>query len=99
MVDFGKISYWIGRAGVQANKVIVPANFMMLIYLTTKENPIWFVLLPFAAVGFTLFLWFDHKKVIAGELSYWFNRTPEFVEMKEDIEEIKGLMRLNHCKE
>ena len=88
-IDFGKVSYWVGRAGVQANKVIVPANFLMLIYLTTKENPIWFVVLPFAAVGFALFLYFDHKKVIEGELSYWFRRTPEFREMHNDLKEIK----------
>lgn len=84
-MDFGKISYWIGRAGVQANKVIVPANFLMLIYLTTQEEPLWLLALPIAALGFLLFLWFDHKKVIEGELSYWFQRTPEFREMLERL--------------
>lgn len=92
-IDLGAISYWIGRGGVQANKVIVPANFLMLIYLTTQENPMWLLLLPFAGLGFLLFLWFDHKKVIEGELSYWFNRTKEFRKMASDLEEIKSSLR------
>ena len=89
MVDIGKISYWVGRAGVQANKIIVPANFAMLVYLTTQENPLWVMLIPLGIVGFAVFLYFDHTKVIEGELSYWFRRTPEFREMQSDIKEIK----------
>lgn len=86
MVDLGKISYWIGRAGVQGNKIIVPSNFLMLIYLTTQAEPIWLLILPFAAIAFILFLYFDHKKVMEEELSYWFRRTPEFREMHENLQ-------------
>lgn len=92
-MNLGKISYWIGRAGVQANKIIVPANFLMLIYLTTRENPLWLLLLPFGVAGFALFMYFDHKKVIEGELGYWFDRNPRFQAMQNDLEEIKLALR------
>ena len=87
--NLGKISYWVGRTGVQANKFIVPSNFLMLVYLTTKENPMWLWVLPVAAVVGLLFVWFDHKRVIEGELTYWFDRNPRFRKMQEDLEEIK----------
>ena len=86
---FGKISWWIARTGVQANKIIVPANFAMLVYLTTKENPIWLTLIPFVLIGGMMFMWFDRKKVVGEELAVWFDLNPRFKIMQKDIEEIK----------
>jgi len=87
-LNFGKVSYWIGRAGVQANKVIVPMNFLMLVYLTVQEQAWVLVLLPFVFCVGMLGLWFDNKKVIESELEYWFSRTPGFRRMEEKLDKL-----------
>ena len=88
-MNLGKISYWIARTGVQANKIIVPANFFMLIYLTTKENPMWVYLIPVALVCGFLFMLLDRKKIVGEELAHWFTLNPKFRKLEKDIEEIK----------
>ena len=89
-MNFGKYSYWIGRMGVQANKILVPGNTLMLVYLTAQQQPWVILVIPIGVVALLLFMFFDHKKVIEGELSYWFMRIPEFREMRRDIADIKA---------
>jgi len=61
----------------------------MLVYLTTKENPIWLFLLPFGFVIGLVFMYFDRKKIVGEELAHWFELNPKFRKMQKDIEEIK----------
>lgn len=89
MINLGKISYWIGRTGVQANKLIVPSNFFMLVYLTTKDNPVWIYIIPVAIVGGIIFMLIDRKKIVGEELAHWFDLNPRFTKMEKDIEVIK----------
>ena len=89
-MNLGKLSYWIGRTGVQANKIIVPANFFMLVYLTTKENPMWMYLIPAALIGGIIFMLIDRKNIVGNELAHWFDLNPRFKQMQKDIEEIKN---------
>jgi hypothetical protein len=89
-VNFGKYSYWIGRMGVQANKILVPGNTLMLLWLTAEKEPLILFAIPLGVIAMAVFVFFDHKKVIEGELSYWFMRTPEFRELRDDVKAIKA---------
>jgi len=89
-VNLGKYSYWVGRMGVQANKILVPGNTLLLLWLTAEKEPLILLAIPLGVIAMALFVLFDHKNVIEGELSYWFMRTPEFREMRDDVKAIKA---------
>ena len=92
-LTLGKISYWIGRTGVQANKIIVPANFVMLVYLTTQNNQMWIYAIPIAVCGGIAFMLLDRTKIVGNELAHWFDLNPRFIKIQKDIEEIKSQLK------
>lgn len=71
------------------NRFVQPANFLMLIYLTSQEQPLAWLLLPAGLTFIVLWIWFDHNKVLESELDYQFKRNPMMRDMAADIKEIK----------
>ena len=88
-MNLGKLNYWFGRVLTAGNRVVQPMNFLMLIYLTSKEQPLAWLLVPAGFIFAGFWYAFDTRKVIHGELAEWFDRNPRFVEMQSDIKEIK----------
>ena len=78
---------------MQGNKIIVPMNYLMLLYLAAETQPLFWLALPLGAAGLAALIWFDNKSVMEEELAYWTDRNPRFRKMIEDIEEIKVMMR------
>ena len=80
-LDLGVISYWYGRLGVQANKIMIGTIYLITIYEMIQVNTLAVFLLPLGLAGLAVLGFIDNNKAIEGELAYWFKRNPEFRKM------------------
>ena len=92
-MNLGKISYWYGRLGVQANKIMIGTVYLITLYEMAVREPLAIFLLPLGLIGLAVLGYVDHRKAIEQELAYWFDRNPRFNEMKRDLEEVKLELR------
>jgi hypothetical protein len=92
-MNIGKYNYWVTRLLHQGSRFIQLANFGMLVYLTSKENQLAWVVVPLGIVLTGLWFFIDNKKVLEEELEYQYLRIPVIREMRDDIKEIKEAMK------
>jgi hypothetical protein len=89
----GGAYYWLGRAAVLASRVLQPVNFIMLVFLTSQNDPWMWLSIPGIAIGLGVWLWFDKTHVVDDEMRAWFSRVPQLEEMRDDIKEIKSMLK------
>jgi len=84
----GKAKVWQTRLSSYISLI----NFVMIFYLYIIENPLglswfyWFILMFVGVVGLIVF---DTIFVMPYSLGYTFSKNPEFMELKNDVKEIK----------
>ena len=89
MANFGKLNFWFARLLSQGNRFVQPINFLILISIASKEQPLVWLLIPIGAIFSVIWVKLDTKKVVSTELAEWFDRNPRMVKMQNDLEEIK----------
>jgi len=92
-MNLGKYNYWVTRVLHQGGRFIQVANFVMLVYLTSKENPLVWLLVPATLMLVVGWVMLDNKKVLEEELNYQYLRIPVIREMRDDIKQIKEAMK------
>ena len=88
-MNIGKMNYWLTRLLFQLNRFVQLANFGMLLYLTSKENALVWLLIPAGLALTTAWFFFDNNKILEEELDYQYLRIPVIRQMRDDIKEIK----------
>ena len=88
-MNIGKMNYWLTRLLFQLNRFVQLANFGMLLYLTSKENALVWLLIPAGLALITAWFFFDNNKILEEELDYQYLRIPVIRQMRDDIKEIK----------
>lgn len=88
-MNLGRLNFWFGRVLAQGNKVLSPLSFLMLVYITIQEQPMFLLMIPVGVIGIIFWIWIDTRKVLEEELDYGYRRVPMLREMLNDIKEIK----------
>jgi len=94
-INLGKYKTWINRL----QTYLGPINFMMVLYLYIRQEPlniIWQVWVIVIGIILTCLLMFDLFLVFPSELVYGSKKNPEWMELRDEIKEIRGILLMNN---
>ena len=91
-MNFGVINFWVGRVMARGNKFITPLTYVMVLYQTSQQQPLFLLTLPLCLVGVVVWVIADHHKILEEELDYSYRRIPFLREISEDVKETNRLL-------
>lgn len=89
---FGKLKVWQERLAGYAAML----NFFMIFYLYILESPLglrWYHWTIFIATGVVLIIYIDIKFIMPNSLKYGFEKNPELINLRNELKEIKSLLK------
>jgi hypothetical protein len=88
----GKLKIWEQRLA----SYVAIINFFMIFYLYITQAPLgleWYYWLVIISLGCMFVLYIDIKYIFPNSQVYGFEKNPELVRLREDIQEIKTLLK------
>ena len=92
IVDLGKYSFIVTRLFANASKFITLINFAGIIYLSGKDEPLFYALAVLGFFGIVIYSVIDFFLILPREQQYANQKNPFLVEMQNDIKDIKELI-------
>jgi len=90
--ELGRYKAWFNRL----QSYMTPVNFAMILYLYIIREPlglVWYIWVICVSLVLTFLLIFDILFIFPSENKYTMKKNPEWVCLKEDINEIKFLLK------
>ena len=90
--EIGRYKTWLGRL----QSYLGPLNFVMILYLYIQRQPlgiIWQIWVIILSIFLIVLLFIDIVFIYPSESRYISRKNPEWVELREEIVEIKEMLR------